>query len=77
MTTGQGPVSKRMAGSTVPADVEEFRVVAEHAVDPLLHAFGGVVRWIGPSMKNLDAGLVAGGVHGDHAHGVVPPGRPP
>ena len=33
------------------ASADEYRVVAERFVDPLFHAFDGVVRWIGPSVE--------------------------
>ena len=37
----------------VASSMDEYRVVAEHSVDPLFHAFDGVVHWVGPSVEAI------------------------
>ena len=37
----------------IPDPADEYRVVAENSVDPLFHAFDGVVHWVGPSVEAI------------------------
>lgn len=52
MDPGRSADRPRGPESSAPTDVEEFRLVAEHSVDPLFHAFDGVVHWIGPAIES-------------------------